>query len=87
MNGEWVLASKCPHCGGRMTVSAFYSYSLDYVIRRNGQPYKRGKKSSDGPMDAHVVSCNDCNRTWDEGNMNITASGVFIRGKGDRDTR
>lgn len=40
MNGEWVLASKCPHCGGRMTVSAFYSYSLDYVIRRDAASAK-----------------------------------------------
>ena len=87
MNGDWMLASKCPHCGGRMTVSVFYSYSRDYIIGRNGQPNMRSKKSCDGPMDAYVVRCNWCNSTWDEEDTNITERGIFIRWKGCRGTR
>ena len=45
MSNKWILASKCPHCGGSMTVSVFYSYSRDYRIGRNGQPYKKCKNT------------------------------------------
>ena len=51
MNGEWVLANKCPHCGGRMTLVDFYSYSRDYPILKNGRPSKHGKSAEKKPLE------------------------------------
>lgn len=82
MSDSWILASKCPHCGGTMTVSVFYSYSRDYRIGRNGQPHKKCKKSCDGEMDVCTASCSDCNTYWDGNNTFWVEEGVFVRGKG-----
>ena len=82
MSNNWTLDSKCPHCGGSMTVSVFYSYSRDYRIGRNGQPYKQYKKSCDGEMDVCTASCSDCNTYWDGNNTFWGEEGVFVRGEG-----
>lgn len=51
MNGEWVLANKCPHCGGRMTIVDFYSYSRDYPILKTGDRRSMGKSAEKKPLE------------------------------------
>ncbi len=82
MRNKWVSAAKCPHCGGSMTVSVFYSYSRDYRIGRNGQPQKKFKMSCEGSMDVCTATCNDCDTYWDGNNTVWGADGVFVRGDG-----
>lgn len=82
MSNKWTLAAKCPHCGGSMTVSVFYSFSRDYRIRSDGQPRKRCKRSGEGAMDVCTVSCNDCSASWDGDDTIWGKEGVFIRVEG-----
>ena len=61
---DYTLATKCPHCGGRLMLSEFMSYSRDSLIRKIGQPCKRWSKSPEGSMDAIAVSCMECGTVW-----------------------
>ena len=76
------ITDYCPHCGGSMTVSVFYSFSRDYRIGIDGQPRKKCKKSFEGPMDVCTVLCNDCSTYWDGDNTIWGEDGVFVRGEG-----
>lgn len=83
MNGEWVLANKCPHCGGRMTLVDFYSYSRDYPILKNGRPSKHGKKCGEESVGVINAQCNSCHVTWADSNTRLTVDGkIEIRGDG-----
>lgn len=83
MENEWVLANKCPCCGGRMVLSEHFNLTHDYLIRKDGQPRKEYKKSSEGAIDCLTAFCSDCGRGWDGDNTALDAGGVYIRGKGD----
>lgn len=43
MKHEWVLANKCPCCGGRMVLSEHFNLTHDYLIRKDGRPCKEYK--------------------------------------------
>lgn len=81
---DWILANKCPHCGGRMNLSVHYALTYDYHIRRDGQPYKQYQKSGEGPIDVVTASCEDCHTYWDGENTIFAIEGVFIRGEGSK---
>lgn len=81
---DYTLATKCPHCGGRLMLSEFMSYSRDSLIRKNGQPCKRWSKSPEGSMDAIAVSCMECGTVWDDDHATFGYEGVYIRGDGER---
>lgn len=83
MMGEWILANKCPHCGGQLTLSDFYSFSRDYPILKNGRPSKRGKKCGEEAVGVINARCNSCHVTWDDSNTRLTVDGkIEIRGDG-----
>lgn len=84
MNGEWVLANKCPHCGGRLTLSDFYTYSIDYLILKNGRISKCGKKCGEEGIGIVTVCCDSCHVSWDATHTWINADGtVEISGNGE----
>lgn len=37
MGSNWKLVSVCPHCGGRLTISIFYSFSRDHAVKLDGK--------------------------------------------------
>lgn len=83
MSGEWVLANKCPHCGGRLTLSEFYTYSIDYLILKNGRISKRGKKCGEEAVGVINARCNSCHVSWIDDDTNLTVDGkIEIRGNG-----
>ena len=47
----------CPVCGGKLTVSCLYQYSLDFVVTKSGKVSKRYKKCDGGSMECSNVSC------------------------------
>lgn len=71
------------HCGGRMTLVDFYSYSRDYPILKNGRPSKHGKKCGEEAVGVINAQCNSCHVTWDDSNTRLTVDGkIEIRGDG-----
>lgn len=80
---EWVLANKCPHCGGRMILSEYFSVSHNYLIRKDGQLSKRYRKSAEGPIDCVMAFCDTCKTYWDGDSTICDMDGVYIRGEGD----
>lgn len=84
MGDAWKRASLCPHCGGRLVLSVFYSFSRDYLINLDGRPRKRHWKSSEGEMDICSVWCNKCGTLWDGNNSVWDKDGAWIRGNGLR---
>lgn len=82
MKPEWKLANKCPHCGGRMTLSEHFALTHDYLIRKDGQLCKRYRKSEEGPIDCVTAFCDACKTYWDGDNTIADADGVYIRGDG-----
>lgn len=81
---DWILANKCPHCGGRMNMSEHFALTHDYCIRRDGQPYKRYRKSEEGAIDCVTAFCENCNTYWDGDSTIVDNDGVFIRGEGNK---
>lgn len=70
---EWKQVTCCPHCGGPLTVSEYYSYSRDYKITRKGILSKRSSLVEGGPIDCITAYCFQCKTVWD-------ADHVFIEG-------
>ncbi len=81
---EWEKANKCPHCGGRMTLSEHFAYTHDYPIRKDGKLYKQFKKSEGGPVDCVTAFCDSCHTYWDGDSTIIDRDVVYIRGRGTR---
>ena len=79
---DWILANKCPHCGGRMTLSEHFALSHDYPIRKDGTTYKRYRKSKEGSIDCVTAFCYTCSTFWDGENTIMGIDGVYIRGNG-----
>lgn len=82
MGSNWKLVSVCPHCGGRLTISIFYSFSRDHAVKLNGKLGKKYRKSPEGEMDACSVYCKGCHTEWDADHSIWSDNGVFIRGEG-----
>ena len=80
---KWEIANKCPHCGGRMTASEYFSLTHDYIIKKDGNLSKRYTKSEEGSIDCITVRCNSCMSYWDSDNTVVTNNGVYIRGNGE----
>lgn len=80
---EWILANKCPHCGGRMTLSEHFALTHDYLIRKDGTPSKRYTKSPEGAVDCITAFCDNCKTYWDGDSTICDKDGVYIRGAGD----
>lgn len=79
---EWILANKCPHCGGRMNMSEHFALTHDYLIRKDGQLSKRYRKSPAGPIECVTAFCTECKKYWDGDNTVSYDDGVYIRGEG-----
>ncbi len=82
MGSNWKLVSVCPHCGGRLTISIFYSFSRDHAVKLDGKLGKKYRKSPEGEMDACSVYCKGCHTEWDADHSIWGDDGVFIRGEG-----
>ena len=83
MSSNWILASECPHCGGRMCLNSYYSFSRDYCIGKNGKAHKQSKKSPEGPMDVSTAFCKNCGIMWDANNTMVDNGFVYILGEGE----
>lgn len=84
MNGEWVLANKCPHCGGRLTLCEFYTYPREYTILKNGKLSKRGRRGAEEGIGLVTAYCGSCHVTWDATDTWVNTDGtVEIRGNGE----
>lgn len=84
MNGEWVLANKCPHCGGKLTLREFYSSPREYPILKNGRVSKRGRWIATESVGIVTAFCNSCYVGWNATNTWVNTDGtVEIRGNGD----
>lgn len=79
---EWVTASKCPKCGGRMMMSEHFASTHDYLIRKDGRLYKRFRRSAEGPVDCVTAVCLDCETYWDGDNTARENNRLFVRGSG-----
>ncbi len=62
---EWKKVTYCPKCGGKLTISEHYAYSLDFSITKKGVLSKKFKKSDGGPVDCITAYCDECNSYWD----------------------
>lgn len=80
---EWILANKCPHCGGRMILCDHFALTHDYSIRKDGKLSKRYKTSDGGSIDCITAFCSTCKTSWDGDNTVIDEDRVYIRGKGE----
>lgn len=83
MEYEWILANKCPHCGGKLTLREFYSRTREYPISKNGRAAKRGKWVTDDSLGIVTAFCNSCYVGWDAEHTWVTTDDtVEIRGNG-----
>lgn len=78
---DWIMANKCPKCGGYIALSIHCAYTIDYAVRRDGQLRKRGKKIDGGPIDVVTAHCEKCGSYWDGDNTIWSQEGVFVREK------
>lgn len=84
MYGEWILANKCPHCGGRLMLSDFYTFSREYPILKNGRLSKRGRRGAEEGLGIVTVSCDSCHVSWEANHTWINGDGtVEIQGNGE----
>lgn len=67
-----------------MTMSEHYALTHDHLIRKDGQPCKRYRKSEEGAIDCVTVYCKNCNVYWDGDHAILDNDGVYIRGEGTR---
>lgn len=67
-----------------MTMSEHYALTHDYLIRKDGQPCKRYRKSEEGAIDCVTAFCKSCNTYWDGDHAILAGDGVYIRGEGTR---
>lgn len=65
-----------------MRLSEHFALTHDYLIRKDGKPYKRYSKSDEGPIDCVTAWCDTCKTYWDGDNTIYDMDGVYIRGKG-----
>ena len=65
-----------------MTLSEHFALTHDYLIRKDGQPCKRYRKSEEGPIDCVTAFCDNCKTYWDGDNTIVDSDGVFVRGGG-----
>ena len=80
---DWILASRCPHCGGRMTAMEHFALTHDYRVRLDGRPSQRFSRSPEGPLDCITVLCEKCRTVWDSDHAAWDADGIFIKGDGN----
>ena len=80
---DWILASRCPHCGGRMTAMEHFALTHDYRVRLDGRPSRRFSRSAEGPPDCITVFCEKCRTAWDADHAIWDEDGIFIKGDGD----
>lgn len=62
---EWEKVTHCPHCGGPLTISVYYSFSRDYKITRKGVLSKRSSLVDGGLIDCITAFCSQCQTAWD----------------------
>lgn len=76
---DWVLANKCPQCGGRMMLDEFYIYSVGRRIRLDGRASPKGKRSGDSESyGAFNVHCENCENTWEDNEVRITPDVICV---------
>lgn len=62
---EWIQVTCCPKCGGKLALSEYYTYSLDFTITKKGVLSKKHKRSESWPIDCMTAYCDDCGAYWD----------------------
>lgn len=75
-----MIISKCPVCGGRIIVTYFNQYSLDYRITKCGKISKCYTKHDDSDSNETAIAhCEnpDCDGSWEGDEFNITPDGYF----------
>lgn len=65
----------CPYCKGTLSVSYFYVFSKDYLIRKDGHISERFSRSVSSFIDCITASCLNCGAYWD-------ADGVLVEQDG-----
>lgn len=76
---ELKRVSRCPECGGKLTLHEFMVYSNDYTVLRTGELSKKSRKSKADSINSFTMSCSNCGKYWDEDSMTISEEGVFIK--------
>lgn len=56
----------CPECGGTLTFESLCQYGLKQKVSKNGKLCKRIIKKNYGSMEAALLYCSDCKKTFDE---------------------
>ena len=64
--GGWIKADKCPYCEGKLVLQEHYAFTYDSIIKNDGTPSKRRRKSVSGPIDCTTVYCPKCESYWEE---------------------
>ena len=61
------VLNKCPICNSKIQYSRMMSFSMDSIIKRNGEPSVKEKKGEVGPLECGFISCTneDCNFATD----------------------
>lgn len=54
------VLNKCPVCGSRITHNVYYQFTRNYLVKKNGMPAKKCKKSEEGPLECANLSCTKC---------------------------
>lgn len=62
---DWKKVTCCPHCGGPLTVSIYYSLTRDFKITHKGVLSKRFSIVEGGPLDCVTAFCSQCQTAWD----------------------
>lgn len=54
------VLNKCPVCGSRITFNVYYQFTRDYLVKKNGTPAKKCRKSGECPLECSNLSCTKC---------------------------
>ena len=79
MEENWENIKRCPVCGGKVVISYFYSFSVDYTITKRGVLSKKGVRSIESPMDCVTVTCMDCEAEWCSDQVKIDAGKLWLK--------
>ena len=76
MFGEWVRVTRCPICGGPLTISEFHTCSREYKITKSGVLSKRFSVHQGGNVEATTMYCEGCEKAWDDSQVAVETDGT-----------
>lgn len=83
-DGNWVRASKCPLCGGKMRFRTSFSVIRDYEIGDDGSRSETPCEAYRSETD-YIVWCTKCLSRWIADYVGVFDKVVLIRNEEDED--